>query len=94
MLLDLKLPKLSGFDVLERIRADARTRLMPVVLLTSSSEEEDMIRGYRTGANGFVRKPVNFDRFIAAGDLEQAKKRADAIQAKADQSGGYMGMYL
>jgi two-component system response regulator len=66
VLLDLKLPKLSGFDVLARMRADERTRIMPVVLLTSSSQEEDMIRGYRSGANSFVRKPVHFDRFLQA----------------------------
>jgi two-component system response regulator len=66
VLLDLKLPKLSGFEVLARMRADRRTRLTPVVLLTSSSQEEDMIRGYTSGANSFVRKPVRFDRFIDA----------------------------
>jgi two-component system response regulator len=66
VLLDLKLPKLSGFDVLNRIRADERTRLMPVVLLTSSSQNEDMERGYGAGANSFVRKPVQFDHFLDA----------------------------
>ena len=63
MLLDLKLPKLGGFEVLERVRADERTRIVPVVLLTTSSQDEDMVRGYLGGANSFVRKPVEFARF-------------------------------
>ena len=66
ILLDLKLPKLSGLDVLKRIRADERTRFLPVVLLTSSSQEEDMIRAYSYGANSYVRKPVQFERFVDA----------------------------
>jgi two-component system response regulator len=66
VLLDLKLPKLSGFDVLSRIRSDERTKLMPVVLLTSSSQDEDMIRGYTAGANSFVRKPVKYECFLDA----------------------------
>lgn len=65
-LLDLKLPKVDGLTVLQRIRADERTRLMPVVILTSSNQEEDRLRGYALGANSYVRKPVEFERFIEA----------------------------
>ncbi len=63
ILLDLKLPKLSGLEVLERVRSDPRTRLVPVVVMTSSSEEEDILSSYRLGANSYVRKPVEFQRF-------------------------------
>jgi two-component system, response regulator len=66
VLLDLKLPKLSGLDVLQRLRADPRSRLLPVVVLTSSSEDEDMLRSYRFGANSYVRKPVEFASFANA----------------------------
>jgi len=66
VLLDLKLPKMSGFDVLERIRSDERTKGLPVVILTSSSEHEDIQRSYDTGANSYVRKPVNFSEFVRA----------------------------
>lgn len=66
VLLDLNLPKLDGLEVLRRLRADPRTALLPVVILTSSGEEEDVIAGYRCGANGYVRKPVDFDGFAEA----------------------------
>lgn len=70
VLLDLKLPKIDGLEVLRRIRSDDRTRLLPVVILTSSNEEEDRVKGYSLGANSYVRKPVDFDDFVrAAGQL-------------------------
>ena len=66
VVLDLKLPKLGGIEVLTQIRADARTETLPVVVLTSSTEDEDIIRSYRSGANSYVRKPVNFAEFTSA----------------------------
>jgi CheY-like chemotaxis protein len=66
VLLDLKLPKLGGIDVLRRMRAEPATRLVPVVVLTSSNEEEDMLDSYESGANSYVRKPVEFAAFADA----------------------------
>jgi two-component system response regulator len=66
ILLDLKLPKIDGLEVLRQIRADPRTRLLPVVILTSSKEEQDMLEGYSQGANSYVRKPVDFNQFLEA----------------------------
>ncbi len=66
ILLDLNLPLVSGLEVLRRIRSDDRTRLLPVVILTSSKEEQDLIEGYRLGANSYVRKPVDFAEFLEA----------------------------
>jgi len=64
VLLDLKLPKVDGLEVLRQLRADPRTKFMPVVILTSSKEESDLLRGYELRANSYIRKPVDFARFV------------------------------
>jgi len=66
VLLDLKLPKVDGLEVLKRLRADRRTRLLPVVILTSSKEDRDVVNGYSLGANSYIRKPVDFSEFREA----------------------------
>jgi two-component system, response regulator len=66
ILLDINLPKLSGLDVLRRLRANERTRLLPIIMLTSSVEEQDLVESYRSGANSYVHKPIQYDQFLEA----------------------------
>jgi two-component system, response regulator len=63
VLLDIKLPKIDGLEVLRRLRADERTQMLPVIILTSSKEEQDLINGYKFGCNSYIRKPVDFSQF-------------------------------
>src|SRR3954468_20636845 len=66
VLLDLKLPKVDGLEVLKRLRTEQQTRLLPIVVLTSSDEEQDLLDSYQLGANSYIRKPVDFDQFMEA----------------------------
>ena len=65
-LLDLKLPKIDGFEVMKRVRSNERTKLIPIVILTSSKEDDDLINGYSLGANSYIRKPVDYEQFTEA----------------------------
>ena len=66
VILDLKLPKVNGLEILRRVKSDDRTKTIPIVILTSSKEESDIVEGYKLGANSFIVKPVDFDKFMAA----------------------------
>ena len=66
ILLDIKLPKIDGLEVLRRLRAEKRTQRLPIVLLSSSNERQDVIEGYKSGANSYVRKPIDFNQFVEA----------------------------
>jgi CheY-like chemotaxis protein len=66
VLLDLKMPRMDGLEVLQRVRSDERTKLLPVVVLTTSSEDKDRVESYKLGANSYIRKPVDFNQFVEA----------------------------
>ena len=87
VLLDLKLPKIDGLEVLKRIRADPRTKLLPVVILTSSKEEQDLIAGYSFGANSYIRKPVDFTQFAEA--VRQLKLYWLVLNEQPPANGGF-----
>ena len=87
VLLDLKLPKIDGLEVLKRIRADPRTKLLPVVILTSSKEEQDLITGYSLGANSYIRKPVDFTQFAEA--VRQLKLYWLVLNEQPPANGGF-----
>ena len=70
ILLDLKLPKVDGFEVLKRVKSDPRTRLIPVVILTSSKEQRDVVEGYQLGVNSYIQKPMDFDKFAEIRRIE------------------------
>ena len=86
VLLDLKLPKIDGLEVLRRLRSDQRTSLLPVVILTSSKEDQDMMNGYKLGANSYIRKPVDFIQFTEA--VKQVKLYWLVLNERPPKTGG------
>ncbi|HEY6191502.1 MAG TPA: response regulator [Bacteroidota bacterium] len=86
VLLDLKIPKIDGMEVLKRIRADDRTSILPVVILTSSKEEQDRLKGYKLGANSYIRKPVDFVQFTEA--VKQLKMYWLVLNEPPPKNGG------
>jgi two-component system, response regulator len=91
VLLDLKLPRIDGLEVLRRLRSDPRTRTLPVVVLTSSNEERDLVESYRLGANSYVRKPVDFDQFMQAAHQLGLYWTVLNLRARESAAGSYHG---